>query len=314
MRETLEREIKLAPVEGFVLPELGGERLADAHLRLDLPRHARPAARAARRHVPASRRGRRGALAAQAAARRGAARARAGRAAGAAPARCVALLPAYLRGRELVPVARLRTRREGVRAPGRRDRRRQRRRARRAARRAPLSRARGRARSRATSAPCAASRRSCAGRGRRRQAAAAEAVPGARPGRALSSADRDPEGHAAGARRSGSRSREQYRRAPRATTPAPAAATTRRISTSSGSRRGACARSSGPRDRCVDADWAELVARGARLARAALGPARDLDVLLERLRAEVEALGQRRADAARACSTRSRPSGAAAYA
>jgi hypothetical protein len=27
MRETLEREIKLAPREGFVLPELGGERL-----------------------------------------------------------------------------------------------------------------------------------------------------------------------------------------------------------------------------------------------------------------------------------------------
>ena len=104
MKETLEREIKLAPEEGFVLPELGGAPAADAGLHLDLPRHAGPAARAARRHLPAPRRGRRRPLAAEAAARRGPPRARARRARrrGRRPS-WSALLPAYLRGAHARP-------------------------------------------------------------------------------------------------------------------------------------------------------------------------------------------------------------------
>ena len=151
MRETLEREIKLAPGRGLRPAGARRRAAADARLHLDLPRHARPAARPARRHVPAPGRGRRRALAAEAA--RGSARLELelpGRRR-ARPAELVRCCRPTCAGAELVPVARLRTRREGVRARRGGDRRRQRRRARGAAGRAALPGGRGRARSRATS-------------------------------------------------------------------------------------------------------------------------------------------------------------------
>ena len=170
MRETLEREIKLAPGDGFVLPELGGERLPTRRLHLDLPRHARPAARAPRRHVPSSRRGRSGALAAEAAARRGAARARAARAAGAAAGRAGRAAPGVpprQRSSSPSPASARGGRASGPRAP------------RSSTTTSPCSRASaspaasGRSRSScstATSGPCAGSRRSCARPAPRRRA------------------------------------------------------------------------------------------------------------------------------------------------
>lgn len=118
MRETLEREIKLAPGEGFVLPELMGERLPSRvfistyHDTVDL--------RLAQHGVTLRHRVEDGAGLWQLKLPRGAARlelevpGQASR----PPDELVALLPAYLRGRELVPVARLRTRRETIRASG----------------------------------------------------------------------------------------------------------------------------------------------------------------------------------------------------
>ncbi len=118
MRETLEREIKLAPGEGFVLPELGGERLptrvfiSTYHDTQDL--------RLARHGVTFRHRVEDGAGLWQLKLPRGAARLEIELAGPPArpPAEMVGLLPAYLRGSELVPVARLRTRREGIRAHG----------------------------------------------------------------------------------------------------------------------------------------------------------------------------------------------------
>ncbi len=118
MKETLEREIKLTPGEGFVLPELGGFRLptrvfiSTYHDSQDL--------RLARHGVTLRYRVEDGGGAWQLKLPKDAARlelelpgipAR-------PPRELVALLPAYLRGAALVPVARLRTRREGVRAQG----------------------------------------------------------------------------------------------------------------------------------------------------------------------------------------------------
>jgi CHAD domain-containing protein len=118
MRETIEREIKLAPGEGFVLPELGGERLPtrifistyyDTH---DL--------RLARHGVTFRHRVEDGAGLWQLKLPRDAARLELELAGPPArpPAEMIDLLPAYLRGRDLVAVARLRTRREGIRARG----------------------------------------------------------------------------------------------------------------------------------------------------------------------------------------------------
>ena len=118
MRETLEREVKLTPGEGFVLPELGGEQLrtrvfiSTYHDTQDL--------RLARHGVTLRHRVEDGAGLWQLKLPRGAARLELELPGPPArpPAELVGLLPAYLRGRDLVPVARLRTRREGVRARG----------------------------------------------------------------------------------------------------------------------------------------------------------------------------------------------------
>ena len=118
MRATLEREIKLAPGEGFVFPELMGERLpgrvfiSTYHDTEDL--------RLAPYGVTLRHRVEDGTGLWQLKLPRGSARlelevpGQASR----PPAELVELLPAYLRGRQLVPVARLRTRRETIRASG----------------------------------------------------------------------------------------------------------------------------------------------------------------------------------------------------
>ena len=118
MKETLEREIKLAPGEGFVLPELGGTRLptrvfiSTYHDTQDL--------RLARNGVTFRHRVEDGAGLWQLKLPREAARLELELPGPPArpPAEMLALLPAYLRGAELIPVARLRTRREGILAGG----------------------------------------------------------------------------------------------------------------------------------------------------------------------------------------------------
>jgi CHAD domain-containing protein len=118
MRETLEREIKLAPGEGFVLPELGGERLPTRVFVSTY--HDTPDLRLAQHGVTLRYRVEDGAGLWQLKLPAGAARLELelGGTPAKPPAEMLVLLPAFLRGRELVPVARLRTRREGVRAQG----------------------------------------------------------------------------------------------------------------------------------------------------------------------------------------------------
>ena len=118
MRETVEREIKLAPGEGFVLPELGGERLPTRVFISTY--HDTPDLRLAQHGVTLRHRVEDGAGLWQLKLPAGAARLELELPGTPArpPAEMVAMLPAYLRGRDLVPVARLRTRREGVRAQG----------------------------------------------------------------------------------------------------------------------------------------------------------------------------------------------------
>ena len=118
MKETLEREIKLSPEEGFVLPELGGTRLptrvfiSTYHDTQDL--------RLARNGVTFRHRVEDGAGLWQLKLPREAARLELELPGPPArpPAEMLALLPAYLRGAELITVARLRTRREGILADG----------------------------------------------------------------------------------------------------------------------------------------------------------------------------------------------------
>ncbi len=118
MKETLEREIKLSPGEGFVLPELGGRRMptrvfiSTYHDSADL--------RLARHGITFRHRVEDGAGVWQLKLPRDSARLELelGGPPARPPAELVDLLVAYLRGAALVPVARLRTRREVVLAQG----------------------------------------------------------------------------------------------------------------------------------------------------------------------------------------------------
>ena len=118
MKETLERELKLEPGEGFVLPELGGEALPSRVFVSTY--HDTPDLVLARHGITFRRRVEDGAGLWQLKLPRGAARIELEQ--GGPPARppleMLALLAAHLRGRSVEPVARLRTRREGVRARG----------------------------------------------------------------------------------------------------------------------------------------------------------------------------------------------------
>ena len=118
MRETLERELKLSTGDGFVLPELGGTQLprrvfnSTYHDTSDLA--------LARNRVTLRYRSEDGTGVWQLKLPRGAARLELEHAGVPArpPVEVLALLVAYLRGREVGPVARLRTRREVVLADG----------------------------------------------------------------------------------------------------------------------------------------------------------------------------------------------------
>jgi CHAD domain-containing protein len=118
MKETLERELKLEPRKGFVLPELGGEALPSRVFVSTY--HDTPDLVLARHGITFRRRVEDGAGVWQLKLPRGAARIELEQ--GGPPARppleMLALLVAHLRGRGVEPVARLRTRREGVRARG----------------------------------------------------------------------------------------------------------------------------------------------------------------------------------------------------
>ncbi len=206
------------------------------------------------------------------------------------PVELVELLPAYLRGRELVPVARLRTRRETIRARGaeivddsvsvlegqrvarrfreieiellegdERDLRRL---------------VKAMRRSGATSSRARCGRSSIARSTSRRRRRLRRSTKRRPPGEAL-----------------GDRARRRVPGAARPRSRARAAASTRRICTSSGSRPAASgrfsvrpelsSRRSGPSSLREELGWL-----GGHL-----GPARDLDVMLDRLRSEVAALG-----------------------
>lgn len=118
MKETLEREIKLSPDEGFVLPELGGRRMptrvfiSTYHDTADL--------RLARYGITFRHRVEDGSGLWQLKLPRESARIEleVGGPPARPPAELLALLPAFLRGAPLGPVARLRTRREVVLADG----------------------------------------------------------------------------------------------------------------------------------------------------------------------------------------------------
>lgn len=118
LRETVERELKLTPPEGFVLPLLGGEPLPS---RVFISTYHDTADLALARHgVTFRHRIEDGTGLWQLKLPHGAARLELEEPGPPArpPASMTALLVAYLREGELVPVARLRTRREGVRADG----------------------------------------------------------------------------------------------------------------------------------------------------------------------------------------------------
>ncbi len=118
MKETIEREIKLSAGEGFVLPELGGERLPTRVFVSTY--HDTADFRLARHGVTFRHRSEDGAGLWQLKLPFGDARRELERPGppGVVPLELVSLLPALLRGEQLAPVARLRTRREVVRTAG----------------------------------------------------------------------------------------------------------------------------------------------------------------------------------------------------
>jgi CHAD domain-containing protein len=118
VKETLERELKLTAGEGFILPELGGERMPTRVFVSTY--HDTPDLRLARHGITFRHRVEEGAGVWQLKLPQGDARRELERAGppGVVPLELVSLLPALLRGAQLRPVARLRTRREVVRAFG----------------------------------------------------------------------------------------------------------------------------------------------------------------------------------------------------
>jgi len=118
MRSTLEREVKLASVEGFSLPELGGVELPERTFVSTY--HDAPGFPLARHGVTFRHRVENGAGLWQLKLPKGIARIELELPGPPArpPAEMLRLLVAYLRGTEVGPVARLRTRREGVRVDG----------------------------------------------------------------------------------------------------------------------------------------------------------------------------------------------------
>lgn len=118
VREHVERELKLAPPEGFELPDLGGEPLPAREFVSAY--HDTPDLRLARHGVTFRHRLEDGTGVWQLKLPHGAARIELEQPGPPArpPAEMLALLQAHLRGASLVPVARLRTRRAGVRAQG----------------------------------------------------------------------------------------------------------------------------------------------------------------------------------------------------
>ena len=118
MKQQLEREVKLDPDDGFVLPELGGEQLPTR--RFTSTYHDTPDLVLATHGITLRHRVEAGTGVWQLKLPRGSARIeleQPGRPAS-PPLELAALLVGFLRGRELGPVARLRTRRESVRAHG----------------------------------------------------------------------------------------------------------------------------------------------------------------------------------------------------
>lgn len=118
MKETVERELKLDPGEGFVLPELGGEPLQTRVFVSTY--HDTPDLVLARHGITFRRRVEDGSGLWQLKLSKGAARIELEQPGPPArpPLELLGLLVAYLRGRSVVAVARLRTRREGVLARG----------------------------------------------------------------------------------------------------------------------------------------------------------------------------------------------------
>jgi CHAD domain-containing protein len=118
VKETIERELKLEPGEGFVLPELGGETLPSRVFTSTY--HDTPDLVLARHGVTFRHRVEDGTGLWQLKLPKGSARIELEQAGTPArpPLEMLALLVAYLRGRPVEPVARLRTRREVVRADG----------------------------------------------------------------------------------------------------------------------------------------------------------------------------------------------------
>jgi CHAD domain-containing protein len=118
MRKTLEHEVKLSPPDGFVLPELGGEALSPRVFSSTY--HDTPDLRLARNRVTFRYRVEDGTGLWQLKLPRGEARLELERSGPPTkpPQELLALLPAYLRGEELVKLVRLRTKRQVVRTDG----------------------------------------------------------------------------------------------------------------------------------------------------------------------------------------------------
>ncbi len=118
VRETVEREVKLVPGDGFTMPELGGESLPTRAFVSTY--HDTPDFRLARHRITFRHRIEDGAGLWQLKIPRGDARLELERAGPPAvpPEELLELLPALLRGTSLGPVARLRTRRQVTRVPG----------------------------------------------------------------------------------------------------------------------------------------------------------------------------------------------------